>query len=166
MKEKTSDMKLLCTINRERRVEFAYLGHWERRESVMSISNDRPRANKPLLKTILLVEDDVSIGELLMKVLQEEGLYDTVLVTDGFQALKVVKTIHPLLFVLDYQLPGMDGFELYDRLHTTEGLGGVPALFVSANVPLKELEKRHLQYIRKPFELDQLLDAIEKHIAA
>jgi CheY-like chemotaxis protein len=132
----------------------------------MSISNDLPIANKPLLKTILLVEDDVSIGELLMDVLHEEGFYDIVLVTDGFQALNVARTLHPLLFVLDYQLPGMDGFELYDRLHTTEGLSDIPALFVSANVPLKELEKRHLQYIRKPFELDQLLDAIEKHIAA
>lgn len=122
--------------------------------------------HKPLLKTILLVEDDVSIGELLITILEEEGLYETVLVTNGLQALKVVKSIHPLLFVLDYQLPGMNGFELYDRLHAMEGLGGIPALFVSANVPLKELEKRHLQYIRKPFELDQLLDAIEKHIAA
>jgi CheY-like chemotaxis protein len=121
---------------------------------------------KPLLKTILLVEDDISIGELLITILQEEGLYETVLVTDGFQALKIVKTIHPLLFVLDYQLPGMNGFELYDRLHTMEGLGEIPALFVSANVPLKELEKRHLQYIKKPFELDQLLDAIEKYIAS
>jgi CheY-like chemotaxis protein len=121
---------------------------------------------KPLLKTILLVEDDISIGELLITILQEEGLYETVLATDGFQALKIVKTIHPLLFVLDYQLPGMNGFELYDRLHTMEGLGEIPALFVSANVPLKELEKRHLQYIKKPFELDQLLDAIEKYIAS
>jgi CheY-like chemotaxis protein len=132
----------------------------------MSISNDLPVTNKPLLKTILLVEDDVSIGELLMDVLKEEGLYKIVLATDGFQALKAIRTIHPLLFVLDYQLPGMDGFELYDRLHATEGLGDIPALFVSANVPLQELEKRHLQYIRKPFELDQLLEAIEKHIAA
>ncbi|MBA2392191.1 MAG: response regulator [Ktedonobacteraceae bacterium] len=121
---------------------------------------------KPMSKTILLVEDDVSIGELLMDVLQEEGLYKVILATDGFQALKVASTIHPLLFVLDYQLPGMNGFELYDRLHIMEGLREVPALFVSANVPVKELEKRHLQYIRKPFELDQLLDAIEKHIAA
>jgi CheY-like chemotaxis protein len=132
----------------------------------MSIDNNLSSAMKPMLKTILLVEDDLSIGELLMEILQEEGLYEVVLAADGFQALKVVKTIQPMLFVLDYQLPGMNGFELYDQLHTTEGLGDIPALFVSANVPLRELEKRHLQYIRKPFELDQLLDAIEKHIAA
>lgn len=132
----------------------------------MSICNDLSVTQKPLLKTILLVEDDLSIGELLITILQEEGLYEIVLATDGFQALKIVKTIHPRLFVLDYQLPGMDGFELYDRLHTTKGLGDIPALFVSANVPLRELEKRHLQYIKKPFELDQLLDAIQKHIAA
>lgn len=122
--------------------------------------------SQPMPRTILLVEDDVSIGELLIDVLQDEGLYKVVLATDGFQALKVAPTIHPLLFVLDYQLPGMNGFELYDQLHRMEGLIDVPALFVSANVPVKELEKRRLQYIRKPFELDQLLDAIEKHMAA
>lgn len=132
----------------------------------MFTQNDSCTDTQPMSKTILLVEDDVSIGELLMDVLQEEGLYKVVLATDGFQALKVASTIHPLLFVLDYQLPGMNGFELYDQLHTMEGLREVPALFVSANVPVKELEKRRLQYIRKPFELDQLLDAIEKHIAA
>jgi CheY-like chemotaxis protein len=128
--------------------------------------NDLCTDMKPMSRTILLVEDDVSIGELLIDVLQEEGLYKVVLATDGFQALEVAQTIHPLLFVLDYQLPGMNGFELYDQLHIMEGLGEVPALFVSANVPVRELEKRHLQYIRKPFELDQLLDAIEKQIAA
>ena len=132
----------------------------------MSIHNDLAPKMKPMVKTILLVEDDISIGELLIEILREEGLYEVVLATDGLQALQVVKTIHPLLFMLDYQLPGMNGFELYDQLHTTEGLADIPALFVSANVPLSELEKRHLHYIRKPFELDQLLDAIEKHIAA
>jgi CheY-like chemotaxis protein len=56
----------------------------------------------------------------------------------------------------------MNGIELYDTLHTTEGLEAVPALFMSANVPMGELKKRQVHFIRKPFELDDILQTVEK----
>ncbi len=55
----------------------------------------------------------------------------------------------------------MDGLELYDRLHAKENLKDIPALFMSADVPEKELEKRRIFCIRKPFELEELLQKIE-----
>lgn len=124
--------------------------------------NDEPtEEDRQKLKTILVVEDDSDLGDFFVQALKDETPHQVMLVTDGFQALKMVRSIKPDLFVLDYQLPSMDGIELYDHLHTTEGLENVPALFMSANAPTGELEKRRVYYIKKPFELDDMLKTID-----
>jgi CheY-like chemotaxis protein len=129
--------------------------------------NDKPAGeNQQKLKTILVVEDDSDLAELFVQSLKDETHHQVILVTDGFQALKMVRSIKPNLFVLDYQLPSMDGIELYDHLHTIEGLENVPALFMSANAPTGELKKRRVYYIKKPFELDDIFKTIEDLLKA
>ena len=63
-------------------------------------------------KTILIVEDDAATGELLRLFLSEETPHQAILVSDGFQALNIIKNITPNLFLLDYRLPRMNGKEL------------------------------------------------------
>lgn len=58
--------------------------------------------------------------------------------------------------------PHMDGVKLYNQLHTTDGLEHVPTLFLSATPPTGELEKRQIESIRKPFELEEVLQAIAR----
>ncbi len=116
-------------------------------------------------KTILVVEDDELIGTFLAEAISQETAYHPLLVSDGFEALKVTHDIKPSLFLLDYRLPKMNGVELYDQLHTREGLETVPAIILSANLPLQELTKHGLVGLKKPFDLDQLLQTIEKTIA-
>jgi CheY-like chemotaxis protein len=111
---------------------------------------------------ILVVEDDADIGTIIVQAIQSELPYQVKLVTDGFQALKVLMDIKPQLLLFDYGLPGMNGLELYDRLYAKEGLENIPTLCISANAPTKELKKRHIELIEKPFELDELIKAIEK----
>ena len=77
-------------------------------------------------KTILVVEDDRDVGELLDLTLTYETPHHALLVADGFQALQVVTAIKPDLLILDYHFPRMDGIELYDHLHATEGLEDTP----------------------------------------
>jgi CheY-like chemotaxis protein len=115
-------------------------------------------------KTILVVEDDELIGAFLAEAISQETPYRPLLVSDGFEALKVTRDIRPSMFLLDYHLPRMNGIELYDQLHAKEGLENVPAILISANLPLSELTKRAIPGIKKPFDLDQLLQAIEKII--
>lgn len=114
---------------------------------------------------ILVIEDDDSIGPLLIAVLSQETPYKALLVTDAFQALKTVMSIKPCLFITDYHLPHMDGIELYDRLHSTIDMADTPAIIMSAHLPAEEIKKRHLVSLSKPFELDELLDTIEKLLA-
>ncbi len=112
------------------------------------------------VQTILLVEDDTTISELLVRLITQETNHLIFTVPDGPQALDLVQKIRPALFILDYWLPTTHGIELYDRLHTFEGLEKVPAIMLSVNAPLHEMHVRHLTFIRKPFDMYKLLEAI------
>jgi len=114
-------------------------------------------------KTIFVVEDDDFIGELLVATLSEETPHSVVLALDALEALKLVRDHHPDLMILDYQLPYMNGLELYDRLHSMQGLEGVPTILISAHPPEeREFAKRSLTRMDKPLDLDKLLYTIER----
>ncbi|WP_338254527.1 response regulator [Dictyobacter halimunensis] len=112
--------------------------------------------------TILVVEDDDSIGSLLIDALEMETPYNAELVTDGFQALKSVREQKPCLIITDYRLPHMDGLELCDRMHAMPEINTIPVILMSAYPPINEAQKRNVLCLQKPFELDDLLDTIEK----
>ena len=114
------------------------------------------------VKTVLVVEDDIGIGNFLVQAISQETAHHALLVTDAFQALKTVASLKPSLFILDYQLPKMNGIELYDRLHTTNGLEEIPAIVISARLPKHEIEKRKILSMSKPLELDDFLNTIER----
>lgn len=121
-------------------------------------------------KTILIVEDDEDLGALILEALQQESFYTgvryrTLLAIDGMEALGIIEETFPDLFLLDYYLPRINGLDLYDRMHAMETLSQVPTIFMSANPPFKELRKRNLLSIRKPFNLRELLDTIENALA-
>jgi CheY-like chemotaxis protein len=116
-------------------------------------------------KLILMVEDDADIGFFLEQIIVQETFHQPLLVTSGFQALQVIHDITPDLLFLDYQLPGMNGLELYDHLHTMKGLEEVPAIMVSARLPRQELDRRNIVGMSKPLDLDELLETIEQLVA-
>jgi CheY-like chemotaxis protein len=114
------------------------------------------------IKTILLVEDDSNMAELLVQMITQETHYQVFSVSDGLDALDLVRNVKPQLLILDYRLPTIHGIELYDRLHKTEGLEEVPAIMLSVNAPVREINQREIKYIRKPFDIFQLLETIQK----
>ncbi len=116
------------------------------------------------LKTILLVEDDINIGEVLVQAITQETSYLAVLAADGFEALKLVENIMPNLFILDYQLPRMNGIELYDKLHAIDKLADVPTIMMSARLPQQELTKRNITAMNKPIDLDDFLQTIDQFL--
>lgn len=117
------------------------------------------------VKTILVVEDDNGIGTFLVQAITQETTHLALLVSDGFQALNAVANIKPSLFILDYQLPRMNGIELYDKLHAMKEMENIPAIIMSARLPRKEIEQRNIVGMNKPLELDDFLQLIEKLLA-
>ncbi len=124
-----------------------------------------PAGENALVKTVLVVEDDAGIGGFIVQAILQETSHQAMLVIDGFQALRAVTNIKPSLFILDYQLPRMNGIELYDQLHTIKGFENIPAIMMSARLPKNEIEKRKIVGMSKPLELDDLLLTIESLLA-
>ena len=104
---------------------------------------------------ILVVDDDQSNREMLARRLARDG-HQVRAAADGRQALEALRS-HPVdLVLLDVMMPGMDGYEVLQRLKSDQGLRDVPVLMISA---LNELDSvvRCIQlgaedYLPKPFD--------------
>jgi DNA-binding response OmpR family regulator len=118
--------------------------------------------------TILLVEDDPNIGSFLVEAIAQETRYRAIVASDSHAALKLVRHFTPCLFILDYGLPGMNGIELYDRLHINLELTAIPAILITANhhLPQQQIRQRQLITFMKPLELDAFLATIETLLTA
>jgi CheY-like chemotaxis protein len=130
----------------------------------MMETDNAPQKDSTEAKVILIVEDDEAIGEFLLQAIQLETHYQVALAKDGFQALQMLQTLKANLIILDYNLPDTNGLRLYDTFHAVEALKHIPALIVSieATYIQKEVEARQLPFLKKPFELVDLLEAIEQ----
>jgi CheY-like chemotaxis protein len=129
-----------------------------------SLANKHIVDEKHAVKTILIVEDDEYIGEVLVQAIIQETSYFAILVPDGQAALHTATEIRPNLFILDYQLPRMNGIELYDHLHAIPELTLTPAMMISARLPHRELEERKILGMNKPLDLDEFLQAIDQFL--
>jgi len=125
------------------------------------VLNDKKLRKK--IETILVVEDDSGIGEMVKEIISSETDYLTLSVTTSLEALHLVEHIKPTLFLLDYHLAMMTGIELYDILHTTKGLEHIPAIVLTAQVSEKstnDIKQHQLVTIQKPFDVDEFLQVI------
>jgi CheY-like chemotaxis protein len=116
--------------------------------------------------TILIVEDDANIAQFLQQLIEEETPYNTVVIDNGRIALEQTPQIMPCLLLLDYRLPGMNGLELYDRLQEYTALRNVPAVMMSATLPVKDLEQRGIFPLRKPMDIGGVIRMITHAMAS
>ncbi|HEY0752592.1 MAG TPA: response regulator [Ktedonobacteraceae bacterium] len=111
---------------------------------------------------VMIVEDDIYIGAFLVEAITGETPYEALLVANGLEALEAIKHLKPNLMILDYHLPGINGLELYDRVHSLPEMQQVPTIMMSARLPQRELEMRAIVGINKPFDLDDFLEQVKK----
>ncbi|WP_456392282.1 response regulator transcription factor [Nitratifractor sp.] len=113
-------------------------------------------------RTLLLLEDDAILAETLMDLLEARG-YGVHLAQDGEQALEACFQRSFDLMLLDVGVPKLDGFELLRELRTSGE--ETPALFISAKTDIASLaegfEAGADDYIKKPFDFDELLIRID-----
>ncbi|HEX4204528.1 MAG TPA: response regulator [Ktedonobacteraceae bacterium] len=117
-------------------------------------------------KIVLIVDDEEDIGVALSELLTDEGGFRCVVATNSRQALDIINTMMPDLMLLDYQLPGMNGLELIDRVRYQRELAHVPAVLMSANLPpAPELYSRHMLGLAKPFDIDDVVTTVQCTLA-
>jgi CheY-like chemotaxis protein len=113
-------------------------------------------------KTILLVEDDVDLGDCIVAALEEATPYHVLLASNGIEALQIISSLKPDLFLLDYHLPSMDGLELNERLHQMQELENIPTLFLTAYPFSLALRGRKVISLKKPFDFEELIRVIHE----
>ena len=111
-------------------------------------------------KVIIIVEDTIPIAQLIKDALNDEPDYQVLIVTNGSEAMEVIRSVKTSLILMDLNLPGLNGMEIYKLLKEDENLASIPVIFLTASLQLEELDNQHIPYIRKPFDLDELLDRV------
>lgn len=110
---------------------------------------------------ILVVEDQVELGEMLAEALRTEG-FDVRVVGDGLEVVQRVRAWKPALVILDLMLPGLDGFEVLRQLRA--GSEHLPVIILSARGEeadkIRGFRLDADQYVTKPFSLVELLERI------
>lgn len=108
-------------------------------------------------KTILIVEDDANIRELLHLYLEQEG-YHIESAQDGAEGLRVFRRVHPDLVLLDLMMPVMDGTQMIRELRT---FSKTPVIVLTAKGEVLDkvtlLELGADDYITKPFEMREVI---------
>lgn len=118
---------------------------------------------------ILVVDDDEHILRSLSQYLELED-FNVVSASSGPEALTLFQQEKPDLLVLDVMMPGMDGFQVLETLRGNPETAGVPVLMLTArdqhNDILKGYQMGATSYLVKPFNLDELVEAIREVFAS
>lgn len=115
------------------------------------------------MKTILVVDDEPAIRDVLLEILRDEG-YGTVAAQDGLSALDLLEGMEIDLVIIDTMMPRRGGVELLQSMRGDPRLRDVPAILMSA-AARPQLDGLGVSvFLPKPFELDDLLDAVSEAI--
>jgi two-component system chemotaxis sensor kinase CheA len=94
-------------------------------------TNVEPEAAAPARPPVLIVDDSLTTRMLERSILESAG-YEVELATSGEQALDLARDHPPSLFVVDVEMPGMNGFDLVSRVRADTILSDIPAIIVSS----------------------------------
>lgn len=127
-------------------------------------------------KKVLIVDDSMDMLTFVRTLVKTSSPYMIYIAKNGDEGMKKIKKVEPDLILLDVMMPIVGGLEMYRELKTNEEYKNIPVVFLSA---VSEKTFRHSQetldryhgevpspqeYIEKPVEPDELLEAIRRNI--
>ncbi len=112
------------------------------------------------MKTILVIDDEVILAEMLQALLEDEG-YRVITAGNGREGLERLAEQPPDLILCDVMMPLLDGRELCREVQAHPNYGAVPIILMSAASAAAELDDcQYAAFLSKPFDLDDLLNTI------
>ena len=116
---------------------------------------------------ILIVDDDITITELMKALVTVEG-HEPTTVNDSLQAMEIARSVNPDLITLDLMMPGLTGFELCKLLHDDPSFANTPIVIVSAKDDSESKEQAKqagaTDYLTKPFGLEEFINKIKPFV--
>ncbi|MDF1780382.1 MAG: response regulator [Alcanivoracaceae bacterium] len=113
-------------------------------------------------KAVLIIEDDGDFASVLTELAEDYGLEGHVC-SDGESGLEYARTYRPSAIILDIGLPGMDGWEVMDKLKADARTKDIPVHFLSGKDERKKaMSLGAIDFLTKPVNTDQMSSAFEK----
>jgi two-component system response regulator VicR len=120
-------------------------------------------------KTVVCIEDEPGVIELIQLILEQRGL-QVVGAETGAEGLSAIRELRPALVLLDLMLPEMDGWEVYKQMKADAALKSIPVVIVTAKTAgIDEALAKHVAkvdaYIKKPFSLEELVQSVDRALS-
>jgi len=116
-------------------------------------------------KVIMIVDDELSVLNLLKNILEEEG-YVISLAASGEQGLRKLEDIKPHLLILDMMMPGLSGLDVCEKVRATPEWKDIKIMFLTVMRKTKDIEDKLkkldvVDYLQKPFMVDELVKRVK-----
>jgi len=115
---------------------------------------------------VLVVDDDRDTRDLLQAALEQRG-FTVVLTSSGKRAVMLARQENPDLILLDLKLPGMDGYEVLQRLKAGSDTVDIPVVVITGSLTDEEVKQKKVlslgaaRFLTKPFAVDELVSEID-----
>ena len=122
------------------------------------------KSNSGLQKqTILVVDDEIGIIEVLESILRDAG-YNVVTAMNGREALAQMEQRRPDLVLMDFMMPLLDGAGVLEQMRSSDGLKTTPVILASAlsENAVRERCTGYNAFLRKPFKTERLMKEISR----
>ena len=116
------------------------------------------------IATILVVEDEQPIADLIQKILAKEG-HNVHTACTGAEGVRKAIELKPNLIMMDITMPEMDGYEATQQIKANESLKDVPVIFLTGKSAQEDggraFARGGVAYVRKPFSNVQIRDLVD-----
>jgi signal transduction histidine kinase/DNA-binding NarL/FixJ family response regulator len=118
---------------------------------------------KPQTETILVIDDDPSVRDLMSRFLTKLGFH-VVAAGDGEEGFNLAKRLRPVIITLDVVMPVLDGWDVLKRLKADSELADIPVIMVTiVDNEVAALKLGASNYLVKPVDRDRLAEIVEKY---
>jgi len=115
--------------------------------------------------TILVVDDETTITDLLQAILEEEG-YWVLVAHNGRDALRIARAERPDLVLSDVMMPQMDGVQLAEALRTDPEMTATAVILMSAGRVPETATTRVAAFVGKPFAIEYVVALVARFVVA
>ena len=119
-------------------------------------------------KKIMVVDDEDFMIDFIRTGLEIEG-YDVISTSNALQAIELAHQNKPDLIILDFMMPGIDGYSIYKGLSASQITKYIPVIFVTGNltpeVRAKIFQTKAFCFLPKPFEITELTNKVKEALS-
>lgn len=125
----------------------------------------RPRASRAEVRTVMVVDDSVTVRKVTSRLLERQGM-EVIVAKDGVEAIALLQEQRPDVMLLDIEMPRMDGFEVARQIRHDDRLSRLPIVMITSRTGQKHQQHAREvgvnQFLGKPFQEAELLATIDE----